>query len=237
MRLVLPVLLLGLVASAAAAPRPCGSDVDGQGTAVPCRCGDLLVSSHVLSDADPVTRETCVGPGLVVTIPTTRAGATLALGGQTLRGAGVGAGIALVSGGRDGLLVSGPGAIRGFDTGVLAPRAQLRRLADVVLADNRHDGAQVRGTGYGVQGCVATTNGRDGLALRGSGFVVTGNRAERNGRFGFSVSGKQAQFGSDNVADGNRRTDADLPRARTSMPRASHARPAPRRCPGGHRCR
>ena len=57
----------------------CGDDVDGHGTAVPCACGDLLVSSRTLSPADPITAAPCPGNGLLVT--TDRA-ITLGLGGR-----------------------------------------------------------------------------------------------------------------------------------------------------------
>ncbi|TMB51527.1 MAG: hypothetical protein E6J56_18945, partial [Deltaproteobacteria bacterium] len=48
-----------LAAGPASALRRCGDDVDGG--AVPCACGDLLVGSHRLDAADPVTTARCPG--------------------------------------------------------------------------------------------------------------------------------------------------------------------------------
>jgi len=52
-----------------AAMRACGDDVDGHGKAVPCACGDLLVSSRALGAADRITRESCPAMGLLVAAP------------------------------------------------------------------------------------------------------------------------------------------------------------------------
>src|SRR5437773_6779862 len=54
-RVIRLLTLLGVVLAAgpASALRRCGDDVDGG--AVPCACGDLLVGSHRLDAADPVT--------------------------------------------------------------------------------------------------------------------------------------------------------------------------------------
>src|SRR6266705_3395312 len=65
-RVIRLLSLLGVVLAAgpASALRRCGDDVDGG--AVPCACGDLLVGSHRLDAADPVTTARCPGNGLVV---------------------------------------------------------------------------------------------------------------------------------------------------------------------------
>src|SRR5206468_9885319 len=66
-------LLLARVAPAGS--RRCGDDVDGHATAVPCDCGDVLVSGRTLGDADPITQHACDGDGLLVLLPAGTAGA------------------------------------------------------------------------------------------------------------------------------------------------------------------
>src|SRR2546428_12538280 len=68
-RVIRLLTLLGVVLAAgpASAFRRCGDDVDGG--AVPCACGDLLVGSHRLDAADPVTTARCPGHGPVVDGP------------------------------------------------------------------------------------------------------------------------------------------------------------------------
>jgi hypothetical protein len=193
--ILLSSLLILLAAQASA--RRCGDDVDGRGNAVPCDCGDLLVASRTLGDADPITSRACPGTGLLVQVPADRPAATLALGGRVLTGSGRGFGIHVLSGGAGGLTIEGPGEVRGFDTAVLAVRGTLARLADVTAADNRTDGFDVAGKGYAITGCEALRNGRDGFALRGSGYRAEGNRALANARSGFALAGHDATIGQD----------------------------------------
>jgi hypothetical protein len=203
---ILSVLLLLAPAHAGGAQR-CGDDVDGRGTAVRCDCGDLLVSSHTLTAADPITQHACPGTGLLVDVPAGRPGPTLSLGGQAIAGNGRGVGIEVVGGGDGGTTLQGPGTVEGFDTGVLAVHGSLARTADVLVTENRHDGFSVAGTGYVVTGCEAVRNGRDGFALRGQRFRVEGNRALENGRRGFAISGRDGVVGgaSGNEASANAR--------------------------------
>src|SRR5690348_5421139 len=72
------LLSLALAAPALAGSR-CGDDVAGR--SVPCDCGDVLVSSRTLGDADPITTRTCPATGLVIDVPAGQQ-ATLALGGH-----------------------------------------------------------------------------------------------------------------------------------------------------------
>src|SRR5690349_10458592 len=58
------LVYLAIVPAALAGPRACGDDVDGHGTAVPCRCGDVLVSGRTLADEDAVTQAPCDGTAL-----------------------------------------------------------------------------------------------------------------------------------------------------------------------------
>ncbi len=187
---VLAFLFSVAVVAPAAAMRRCGDDVDGRGMRVPCACGDLLVSSRALSAADHITHESCPGNGLLVAAD---GPVTLGLDGQTLRGDGRGAGVLVL---RGTLTLQGPGAVEGFETGVLARGpAALGSVVGVRLDANRLDGLFADADGYTVQGSVAEQNGRDGFALGGSVFALDGNRATANHRYGFSLWGMGAHVG------------------------------------------
>ena len=177
-----------LAAGPASAFRRCGDDVDGG--AVPCACGDLLVGSHRLDAADPVTTARCPGNGLVVN---GRGPITLDLGGRTIAGNGQGVGVLVVHG---TLSLVGPGSIERFETGVRAEGdAPLASVTAVRVADNRLDGLVAHAEGYALQGSVAEGNGRDGFALAGAGYALDGNRAAANGRYGFKLVGMGAHVG------------------------------------------
>jgi hypothetical protein len=186
------VLCLVLSGGLAHAVRRCGDDVDGR--AVPCDCGDVLVSSRTLGGDDPITSRTCPGAGLLVDLPPGRS-ATLALGGRNLVGSGRGYGVQVFRGG-DGLAIVGPGAVQRFGVGVFANRGGVTKIADVTAAENAGDGFDIVGDGYAVSGCEAVRNGRDGFALRGRGFRVDGNRAAENARNGFAAAGRAATIGA-----------------------------------------
>jgi len=203
MRLVAPaVLCLLLASSGPAGARRCGDDVDGR--AVPCDCGDVLVASRTLGADDAITSRVCPGSGLLVDAPPDRA-VTLTLAGHALAGSGRGFGIEVLGG--SGVAIVGPGAVRGFERGLLATRGGLARLADVTAAENASDGFDLAGDGYVVSGCEALRNGRDGFALGGVRYRVEGNRALENRRYGFALSGRDAGIGgtSGNEAAGNGR--------------------------------
>ena len=192
-------LWVGAALSASGMQR-CGDDVDGHGPAVPCACGDVLVSSRTLGSEDPVTTTVCTGSGLLVAAP---GAVTLALGGQTITGSGQGIGVLVL---RGTLTLEGGGQIEGFETGVMARGAHaLSSVMNVRLSANRLDGLFVEGDGYSIQGSAAEGNGRDGFALGGSTYALDGNRATANGRYGFSLWGMGAHAGGGlgNEADGN----------------------------------
>jgi len=186
----LSVFLLLAIARPGHAMRRCGDDVDGHGTAVPCACGDLLVSSRALGAADRLTHTRCRAMGLLVAAP---GPVTLAFGGRTLRGAGQGVGVLVV---RGSLALQGPGAIEGFGTGVLArgPRA-LASVVGLRFRRNRLSGLLAESDGYTVEGSVAEHNGQDGFALGGRGYALDGNRAAGNRRHGFNLGGRGAHVG------------------------------------------
>jgi hypothetical protein len=203
MRPLASLVLACLLAAGPASGAPCGDDVDGRGTAVPCACGDTLVSSRTLGPIDPVTRAPCPAGGLVVHVPAHRPAAVLALGGHDLQGSGRGTGIVVTSGGRGGLTLLGPGSVTGFARGVDAAADALAVASEVGAFDNRTDGFTVAGVGWTVRACEASGNGRDGFTLRGAHFRVDGNRAYGNRRSGFRISGFEgAVSGNEAAANG-----------------------------------
>jgi hypothetical protein len=186
----LALLLILATARRGHAMRACGDDVDGQGTTVPCACGDLLVSSRTLGGADRITHKPCPGTGLMIAAP---GPVTLAFDGHAIRGQGQGVGVLVV---RGSLSLRGPGTIEGFGTGAFAhgPNA-LASAVGMRFSGNRAAGLAVQADGYALQGNVAENNGRDGFALDGTGYAVDGNRATGNRRYGFYMLGMGAHLG------------------------------------------
>lgn len=192
---------LVVAATSGAGAKQCGDDV-------PCDCGDVLVASRRLSGADSITTHPCPGVGLVVDVPAGRPAATLDLAGAIVSGTGRGAGIQVLGGGDGGLTIAGPGEVRGFGTGVLAPGHGLARVVDVLARDNQRDGFDLGGAGYAVTNCEASGNGRDGFRLRGTGIRLEGSRATDNDRQGFRIVGRQvATPALLSEATGNRAAD------------------------------
>ena len=210
--LAIAALACLLAGGSTASARPCGDDVDGHGTAAACDCGDVLVSSRTLGDADPITQHRCAGNGLVVDVPSGRPAPTLGLGGHLLAGNARGFGLELVAAGDGGLRLVGPGEIRGFVDGVFAPGGTLASADNVVVTNGTADGFVVSGGAFVLRDCEASHNARDGFALRGSGFQLDGNRAYYNGRFGFRIAGSDAHIGltAANEASGNGRGGIEL---------------------------
>jgi Right handed beta helix region len=204
-RYVLSLAALSLTfatASPALAGRSCGDRVEGRRRAVPCACGDVLVSSRTLTRKDPIVRRPCPRGGLVVRAD---GQVTLALGGQTIQGSGQGVGV-LVGAGT--LSVVGPGSIEGFETGILAHgQSALASVLGIRLAHNKTDGLFAAGAGYTIQANVAEANGRDGFFTGGTGFAADGNVSSGNGRYGFNICGMGAHIGGGvgNTATDNRK--------------------------------
>lgn len=214
---------LALLGSALpAAARRCGDDVDGRGTRVACACGDVLVGSARLTPSDPLVQAPCPGAGLVVDVPasTTRA-VTLDLAGVIVAGSGRAIGIEVLAGGPHGIVVTGPGGVRGFDLGIVAREGTVAALVAVESSDNVHDGFRLAGRDYRLDGCLAHRNGRDGFVLNGDGYRLDGCDAVGNGRDGFAVRGRPAAtVADDNTADANGRRAA-RPRSRAQRTRAA----------------
>lgn len=200
---------LGLVCGALlalAAPVPaalCGDAVDG--VDVPCACGDVVVSSTVLSAADPVTQTRCAHDGLIIKAADGIGGLRLDLQGHTLRGSGAGVGLRVLSGGPGGTRIVSTGGVAtldGFDDGVVARGPDtLALLEDVTVRDSRRDGVRLTGSEFVVRRVTAERSGRDGFALAGRGFEVSATFARDSGRYGYFVMGDSGLIGG--AGDGN----------------------------------
>jgi hypothetical protein len=222
----LPSLLVAVVLAASAAPATaarCGDDVDGRGTRVACACGDVLVSSARIAPSDPLVQTPCPTAGLVVDVPATvTRPVTLDLGGVIVAGSGRDVGIEVLAGGPHGLVVTGPGGVRGFDLGIVAREGALASLVAVESSDNLRDGFRLAGRDYRIDACRADRNGRDGFVLHGEGYRLDGCEAVGNGRDGFAIRGRPATMVADaNTADANGRRAA---RPRSRAQRTTEAR-------------
>jgi hypothetical protein len=103
---------------------------------------------------------------------------TLDLGGATLRGRGVGAGVRLEPGATHATVRNG--SIAGFATGVRAEGAIGVALANVQVRDSTQDGVALSGDGHTVEKSVIEGSGGLGVAVVGhaarlSGLQVIGN--------------------------------------------------------------
>ena len=190
-------LLLTWLAAAPTQAVLCGDAVGG--VDVPCDCGDVVVSSLTLDDADPVTRTVCANDGLIVRAAGARAAIRVDLRGYTLRGSGRGSGVDVDDGGPGGTRIvseGGPATLLGFDDGVTArgPEA-VALLQDVVVRGSRRDGVRISGRGYVIRRVVVEQARRDGFNLGGDAFEVLATRASDCGRFGYSLMGDSGIVG------------------------------------------
>jgi len=146
----------------------CGDDV-------PCSCGDRVVKDRKLRGSDPVTKTVCPADGLVVAT-----GVTLDLGGTTLRGRDMGAGVRLEPGATHATVRNG--TITGFATGVRGDGATGASIANVQVRNSNQDGVTLSGDGHSVEKSVIEGSGGLGVAVVGqaarlSGLQVIGNVA------------------------------------------------------------
>jgi hypothetical protein len=195
-RAVFPLVAFALLAGPLrAGAKLCGDAVGGQD--VPCACGDVVVSDVVLGAADPVTQAPCAHDGLIVRAPQATSGVTVDLHGETLRGAGHGAGLLLLDGRARVVSTGGPATITGFEDGVFAHGdTAVALVADVVVLASRRDGVRIEAPGVEVRDAVVRDAGRDGFGLVGKGYRVSGTRAEGSRRHGYAV------WGSDGAVTG-----------------------------------
>jgi hypothetical protein len=201
----LSLVVLGLLLAGPAAAKFCGDDVGGRD--VPCACGDVLVSDLTLAD-DPVTRQTCPHDGLVVRAAEAGSSIEIDLAGRTLRGAGAGVGLRVLTGGPGGARIvsrGGAATLEGFDDGITGRGPDAVALVeDLVLRGSRRDGLRVTGQQYVLRRITVEGAGRDGFALGGASFEVTDTRALDCRRYGYFVMGDSGVIGGEgagNVAE------------------------------------
>jgi len=180
-----------------AAAKLCGDDV--QGRDIPCACGDVVVSSLVVTD-DPVARTVCEQDGLIVRTEAGPTGATVDLRGATIRGGKHGAGIKILAGGAPGVRIissTGPAAIEGFEDGIFAHGAQSVTLIDGILAvNNSRDGIRVMASGYEIRNSESQGSGRDGFSVAGNGYRLSHTRSVGSKRSGYNIMGQNATLGT-----------------------------------------
>ncbi|HYC53809.1 MAG TPA: hypothetical protein VEL28_02610 [Candidatus Binatia bacterium] len=187
--LSLVVLLMSLPHWASAAA--CGDELP-QGR-VACGCGDTVVTDTRLVATDPAVSSACPIDGLIVRAGELASSIRLDLGGHTIRGSGIGAGLRVVYGGSDGAVIAGGtsgarGSIAGFGTGLRADAGnRIARISHLELRDNRFEGARMRIAGTVIEDVVASGNHGDGLYLRGTGGRLVDVRSEENGQNGLRL--------------------------------------------------
>ncbi len=200
-------VVLGFVLGGPAAAKFCGDDVSGRDIA--CACGDVLVSDLTLGD-DPITRQTCPHDGLVVRVDEDGGAIEIDLAGRTLRGAGAGVGLRVLSGGPGGARIvsrNGPATLEGFDDGIAGRGTDAVALVqDVVIRGSRRDGLRLTGRQYVLRRITVEGAGRDGFALGGAGFEVTDTRALDCRRYGYFVMGDSGVIGGDGAGNSAERS-------------------------------
>lgn len=197
-----------------AAARLCGDSVHGRD--VPCFCGDTVGSSVVLTN-DPVTTQQCPGDALVVRVPITKVDVEIDLNGKTLRGSGRGAGIWVMSGGRDGVRIvsnGAPATIQGFRDGIIGrAKGTVSVIDNVALLGNTRDGVHVFADRVQIRDSEARGSGRDGFFVRGKAWAIRNASAVNNRRYGFNVTGTAGSLGvrrGGAVAENNGRAGFNL---------------------------
>ena len=164
------------------------------GGAAVCFCGDTVVASRTLvCGVDPVTTTVCPATGLNVV-----SGVNLDLGGCTLRGSDVEAGVHLAPG--SAMSVTN-GRITHFDTGVQGGDLLGITVSRLSVSQNRSHGIAldpVRNST--IEQNIAIDNGGAGVLIVGGNTVVRLNRAESNAEFGFSIQGPRLSFHGNTVS-------------------------------------
>ena len=190
------IVVTWLAVCAPAVGKLCGDDVDG--TDVPCACGDIVVSSLVVSD-DPIARGQCPGDGLIVRALDSRAAITIDLAGATLRGSGGGTGILTLYGGRGGARIVSSGAratVDQFRDGIAAHGSEsLASLQNVNVTRSGRDGVRIHAENYQVRDVDVRNSGRDGFGIMGGHFRITDTLAGTNARNGYLVMGRNGMLG------------------------------------------
>lgn len=180
----------------------CGDTAGPGGTNVPCSCGDTVVTNTTLvspvvdpANGDPVVSTTntdvCPGDGLIMNT----AKVNLSLGGNVIRGSGIGVGVKIV--GLNIKVTIRSGIINGFGTGISTDTGSSTSnstIRAITSSGNLGDGIHLA---FGSSGSNDNTLDSDAaLDNSGTGILVEGNnnallfaRASRNGNNGIEVSG------------------------------------------------
>lgn len=169
------------------------------GTKVPCSCGDTVVTSTTLNanpangPVDTVVSTTdddvCLGDGVIINT----ANVNLNLGGQIIRGSGlgVGVGIKILGVNVDRVQVRN-GGIKAFETGIATPpgsssnRSTIRKVA---VSDNLLLGITLVGNTNTLDTVDSLTNGDTGVMVQGNGTTLLIVRSSQNGNHGIEVIG------------------------------------------------
>jgi hypothetical protein len=210
---LLTAMSLTVLLAAAPALAACGDDVDGK--RVPCRCGDVVVSSTRLQPGDPVVAGRCPADGLIVRAQPGADSIRLDLAGLSLLGSGHGTGIRVLDGGKQGASIIAGGEnesaeVVGFGTGFRARgQRSVRELRDIGFTANARNGVNLRGAGTDIVGVTAERNGGDGMRIGGRSPRLENVEAQQNGRFGLRVTSSGANVGAV-VAAGNERAQMQI---------------------------
>jgi hypothetical protein len=191
------VLLAFLMLPASSLAGLCGDDVNG--VRVGCACGDFVVSNTVLVSSDPVVTERCSTDGLIVQANPSTTALTLDLAGLSITGNGVGIGILVSYGGRDGAVISGgpdtarPGQVVGFGSGLrMRTQRTLSVLRNIDFRGHQTDGVVLRSLNTKLENVGAFSNGRDGLRVAGRKLQIEDVVADANGRHQIELSSTSA---------------------------------------------
>ena len=183
------VWALGLIVASVTVPvMISAARADDCGGAVPCSCGGRVVESRTLSPADPVTLGACPAGGLEIETD----GVVLNLGGRTIRGLGIRAGILVAA---NNVTVTS-GIVQGFAFGILGTGTVLGPATGNVLSN-----LQVIANSLGIQiggwhrltlqkTVVRFSTIGDGIGISGDDIVVQSSRAEDNAGSGLGIFGR-----------------------------------------------
>jgi copper-binding protein NosD len=175
----------------------CGDTAGPGGTNVPCSCGDTVITNTTLISpavdpvkGDPVvsTNDTdvCTGDGLIMNT----AKVNLSLGGNAIRGSGVGVGVRIV--GVNIKVTIRSGIIRGFDTGLASDTGSSIKnslISNVTATENLGSGIILEGSDNELNTNAALANGDTAIQVEGNDNDLLFNRVSHNANNGIQVSG------------------------------------------------
>lgn len=192
MRRTAITFLFFILLSSSAYAADCGGDT-------PCLCGDRVVASRTLTEADLVASVGCHSNGLYINTT----GVVLDCGGLMIEGPGV----------YDGIRVEAAGvevrncSIRNFRNGIFLKAANQSKVISNTVWDNSRSGIFLNNSiGVLVQDNIADGN-NDGVgiySIGGRGSIFEGNSASNNGR-GLAIASTYDVQANNNTASRNER--------------------------------